>query len=256
MTDVTEVRAAYTTWQRSKETEIASGWAFADKVLAYTSEHGRGSGKALAEDLDMNASYLSRIKMAAEKFAVHGNLRDVSLTTAIEAMAAGIDPVEGMTSNSIRNPHQSPAKIVDVVTKAPADQRREMVRGILSDPQTVRDAVADPAIDSAITNARHDHLEDRLAVESEYSTEGRRVEPDMLAPTSGDEKRQRFEKALANAVVVASVIRELSNDNELLVVSAANAGQYRERIRWALEGLMESDSQWEIVQNTNTAEIV
>lgn len=142
-------------------------------------------------------------------------------------------------------------QIQRIVQDLPPAQKAALAAEALSDPRAARDAVADPAVDNAITAARHGHLEDRLAVEAEH-TGGKRLDPDLLTPTAGDEKRERFEKALASAVVVSSVLRELSNDNELLVVSAANAGQYRERLRWALEGMMAADEQWEIVENTNS----
>lgn len=136
------------------------------------------------------------------------------------------------------------------ISALPPERKVLYAKAAMADPEAARELVADPAADDAITQARYEHVEDDLAGKQEHTT-AKRVNPADLRPTSGDEKRQRFLKALSQALVVSSVLRELSSDPELQVMEMKNAVAHRQQISRVLSALMTVDECWETVENEN-----
>jgi hypothetical protein len=145
--------------------------------------------------------------------------------------------------NIARAPVGDPTVVVPEIRAATPEQRKKILR----------DLVDDEELNDEINDARFQKLEDRLAVEDEHRKPGQggRIDPGTLKPTEGDNKLMRFHKALGQAVGATSVLREMVEDPEVLVMieSYGEIPIMRKQIRWSQEGLMAADSQLEIVED-------
>lgn len=164
MASIRAVKTAHREWQRSKEAEIESGWAFADAVAAYCAEHGRGGISALVEATGLTKSYLAKLNRVAAQSVADDTFRCVSLSTAIEAMQAGIKPEPGMTTRDIRQKE----RYAEPPT-TPSERAARAARD-LADPEVQDAALEDPDAYRALMNSAAN-------VESERIRRRRPAEP-------------------------------------------------------------------------------
>jgi hypothetical protein len=166
----------------------------------------------------------------------HQELIKPNMTTTQASNALG-------HKNIARAPVGDPTVVVPEIRAATPEQRKKILR----------DLVDDEELNDEINDARFQKLEDRLAVEDEHRKPGQggRIDPGTLKPTEGDNKLMRFHKALGQAVGATSVLREMVEDPEVLVMieSYGEIPTMRKQIRWSQEGLMAADSQLEIVED-------